>query len=163
MFREVGARNLAYVLALVAFGGKWRVCARRLANAGLRRKREIRDLRTGIVVIVFPVDAVALRLHQSRDRIANRRSAAVPHMQRAGRICGNEFDDRSGSFRRRDRSERVALVEDTRDHLAARAVGEKYVNESRAGHLNPRHPRRRLEGGDQRRRQLTWLALESLG
>jgi len=163
MFREVGACNLAYVLALVAFRWKRRARACGLANASLHRKREIHDLRTGVVVIVFPMDAVALRLHQSRDCIANRRSASVAHMQRAGRICGNEFDNRSGSFRRRDRSERVALVENSCDHLLARAVGEKYVNESRAGHLNPRHPRRRLERCNQRRRQLTWIALESLG
>ena len=123
MLRQVGARNLAHVLALVAVGGKGRACACRLAHAGLDRKREIRDLRAGIVVIVFPMDAVALRFHQARDRISNRRGAPMAHMQRTGRIRRNEFDDCPRSLRRRDPSESIALVENPRNDLAARGVG----------------------------------------
>jgi len=163
IFRKIGARNFAHVFALVPVLGKRRACARRFAHPRLHRKREIRDLRAGIVVIVFAMDAVTLRLHQARDRITDRRRASMAHMQGASRVRGDEFDDGPRSLRRRDRSERVGLVENPRYDGTTRRVRKKHIDESRARHFNPLHRGRRLEHRDQRLRQLTRISLESFG
>ena len=165
MLREVGARDLAHVLALVAIVGKRRARARRLAHAGLHRQREIRDLRTGIVVIELAMDAVALRFHQARDRIANRRGrvhgphAAGPvgfaetNSTMIARLCAAAT--RPVSHRARSR---------IRATTARRAVSERNTLMNPAPAISTRATHGEgLERGDQRRRQLARIALERLG
>ena len=48
----------------------------------------------GVVVVELARDVAALPLEQRRDRIAERRLAAMADVQRSGRIGGDEFDDR---------------------------------------------------------------------
>ena len=62
------------------------------ARARLHRERELLDLRAGVVVVELARDLVALRLEQRRDRVAERRLAAVADVQRAGRIGRDELD-----------------------------------------------------------------------
>ena len=72
-------------------------------------QRQLVDLRAGVVVVELARHRVALRLEQRRDRVAERRLAAVADVQRPGRIRRNELDlhllglvrfgRRSGAFR----------------------------------------------------------------
>ena len=55
-------------------------------------KREVVDLRAGIVVVELARDIPAGRFEQARDAIADRRGAPVADMQRSGRIGRNELD-----------------------------------------------------------------------
>src|SRR5262249_30338790 len=86
------ACDLLDVLPVVAIPGPaWRARGDSAA-AGLHRKREVLDLRSGVVVVKLAGDRVALRLEQRRDRVAKRRLAPVADVQRAGRVGRNELD-----------------------------------------------------------------------
>ena len=89
---EVGARDVLDVVAAIAVGGPGRRLRLDAARARLHRQREVGDLHAGVVVVELAHDAPAVRVEHARDRVADRRGAAVADVQRTGRIGGDELD-----------------------------------------------------------------------
>ena len=81
MLEYVGLRDVLDVLAVVSPLGNIQGFARGLADPGLHAQCEVADLNAGVVVIELTTDRVPGPLQQRRERIAQRRLAAVAHMQ----------------------------------------------------------------------------------
>ena len=89
---EVALRELADVFAAIAVLRELARFAEDLLGARADRHGEILDLRAGVVVVELARDLAALPLQQVGERVAERRLAAVAHVQRPGGVRGDELD-----------------------------------------------------------------------
>ena len=115
-----------------------RVLAKQLLRACADRKREILDLRTCVVVIELARHAVTLPFEQRRDRVAQRRLAAVTDMQRPRRIRRHEFDDDALALVNVAATEAIAKSQHMRDDRATLDRRKSEVDESRTRDVDRR-------------------------
>ncbi len=79
------------IFAVVAFFGPAGCAWLQPPRTRLHGQRELVDLGAGVVVVKLARDRMALPLQQGRDRIAERRLAAMADVQGSGRVRGHEL------------------------------------------------------------------------
>ena len=159
---EVVARDLADVVAAVAVLGELAGLAQQLLRARAHRDREVLDLLAGVVVVELARDVCALPFEQPGDRIAERRLAAVPDVQRTGGVGRDELDHDALAGEGLAAAECVALRQDIAHDGLSRGRREEHVDESRAGDLGALDQRRGRQRSHDGLRQLTRIASRGL-
>jgi len=136
-----------------------------MSRASAHRQREIVDLRTGVVIVELARHIGALPLDQARDRVAERRLAAVADVQGAGRIRGDELDEHALAGARLASSVAILLVEDRRHDLLARCMRKLQVDETGTGDVGRLNDagQRGFERLRERLRELARIAAHALG
>jgi hypothetical protein len=130
-FIQVTLRELADVRAAIAVFRKARVLAPDLLCTHAHRHREVLDLLAGIVVVELARDRGALPLEQPRERVTERRLAAVTDVQRSGRIRRHELDHHALASTRFAVAETRASGQYGFDHRLPRGRGHEDVDEAR--------------------------------
>jgi hypothetical protein len=135
---EIG-RDVGDVLAVV--GGFRPVGVARLQAlaAGTAWTGQGADLHAGVVVIELAQHLGALALQQVADAVAQRRVAAVAHVQRAGGVGGDELHHHlasAGGWR----PKRSARGQHLGHHGLFGGSGQAQVDEARAGDFQRLHP-----------------------
>ena len=125
-------RQLGDVFALVALVGRLPP-----PHAGRDRLREAAHLPAGVVQVVLPLDPVAGEGKEAGQRVAVARVTALGRGQRPGRVGGDELDQDPLGPLGRPAAEGIAGVEQGGEALAVPAIGQKDVDEARAGDLDP--------------------------
>ncbi len=162
--RDVRARHVEYVLALIPSFRKIERMARELAQPHNHRCREILYLHAGIVVVVLARHRPSRPLEQRRDRVAEHSLAPVPHVQWTGGICGDELHDDALPRPALVASVAITLRNDGCEAAGICACGEIEVDEAGSRDLDLAHARRgEVELLDETRRERAWLVAERLG
>ena len=160
-------RNVGNVVAVVSRLGPGRVAWLEAFGTRLRAGRQGVDLHAGVVVIKLAKHVPALAGKKLANRVAQRSLAAVAHVQRAGGVGRDKFNQHLPV--RRDWLE--AIVFAGGQHLAhGLLLGfglEPEVDEARAGDLDGIDPalvdRQGHQGGMQTFSDLARIELERLG
>ena len=163
MRRDVLPRDLADVLAVVAVLGHLGALARGLPDARLHREREVHDLVAGVVVVELARDRVALPFEERGDHVAQRRLAAVAHVQRPGGIGGHELHHELLPAPRRRAPVRAGLRVDRLQDAEARLGGEREVDEAGARDVDPGEERGGTDRGDDGGRHVARLLAHAPG
>src|SRR5690606_33275164 len=88
---QIVGRDVLDVFAPVAVGGEGRGVGLDAARPRLDADRQVVDLVAGVVVVELARDLGALGGEQAADGVAEGGLAGMPHVQRAGRVGGDEF------------------------------------------------------------------------
>ena len=141
----LGCDQAADVLAVVAAVGH-RLAERERTH----RLAELDDLAAVVVDVVLARDVVAAQLEDPGQRVAVRRLARVPDVQRPGRVGRDELDvDRHRRIERRG-AEPLALGEHVGQRVDEPLIAQVEVEKPRSGHLgtlqHPSEPRLELAG-----------------
>ncbi len=136
--------------------------AQQLLRAHPHRDGQILDLLAGVVVVELAGHGGALPFDEARERVAQRRLAAVADVQRPGRIRRDELDHHALAAPRIAATETLALGEDVPDHRLPRRAGDEDVDEPGAGDLDLLHQFGGRQRGHQRLREFARISLQRL-
>ena len=98
--------------------------------------RQVIDLHTRIVVVKLARHIPACRVQHAAQTIAHRRAATMPHMQRPGRVGGNELHPHLASRAEVDVTIARTRLQHTTHHALFRRRGDEHIDESRPGDLH---------------------------
>ena len=160
---QVGMGHVGDVFAIVGGFRPAGIAGLEAARARLHRAGEVVDLHAGVVVIELAFDGPAVGVQQARQRVADRRGAAVADMQRAGRVGRDVFHAHGHAVAALVAAVILALLEHARGFVGIRGGAEVEVDEARAGDLDAGHVAAGRERIDQRLGQRTRVAARGLG
>jgi len=134
-----------------------------MPRARLHRDGQVVDLHAGIVVVELALHVPAAGVEQAAEAIADRRVAAVAHVQRAGGVGRDEFHAHRAAGATGVAAVGVALGHDPAHFGVVGLGGEEEIDEAGAGDLHLGQQRVRRQRGDQFFRQFTRLGASRLG
>ena len=134
-----------------------------MPRARLHRDGQVGDLHAGIVVVELAFHVPAAGIEQAAQAVADDGIAAVAHVQRAGRIGGDEFHAHGLAGAVGIAAVGVALGQDAAHFGVIGVGGEEEVDEAGAGDLDLVHQRVCRQRGDQFLGQLARFGARRFG
>src|SRR5690606_36600754 len=159
----VGVGHVLDVVAVVGLRRPLRVARLEPAQARLHRARQVLDLHAGVVVVELALDLPAVGVEHAGDAVADRRGAAVAHVQRAGRVGRDVFHAGGAALAGGVAAVLGAVAQHAGDLALPRARGQVEVDEARPGDLHPGDVVAGGEGLDQRLGQRARVGARGLG
>jgi hypothetical protein len=153
-------RDIRDVVAVVGGGRPLGITGFHAASSCLHAVGQCLDLHAGVVVIKLAADLPALCRIQVAYGVTERRLAAMPHMQRAGRIGGNELDQHLVALAGVTVAECIARRADLRHDAVPSSGCQVKIDETGAGNFGLGYQRRSGQLGQDALRQLAWIAFQ---
>ena len=142
---EDGSDGLQIVARVKTLADLADILSQRLAVSEMHRPCERIDLRSGVVDVIFLGDAEPRRLEQPSETVADDGAAAMPHVERTGRIGRDIFDVDPLVGADVRQAVLLALAQDGAQLVAPGIRVQPNVDEARTCHLHRRDRRKRLQ------------------